>query len=229
MSEGLIDANAAARFINVAPKELQKLVADGVIHKSNGKFHPVQLVHSYVNHIRDEIVRKMENPTQVEIAKHLSMSERNLRDVLRRLSLDHRTSTLDEIREEYLRDIRETAAGRGGDEQQSLTKARTEESEIKAAKLRVEFHREIGSVIYTKDAASVISLWCRQANIDYTQGFNKLVSEIQSRYNLKVDNEMVDEIVKPTTERIKSHAEKLGESLVEGIDDFSEAESSSHI
>ena len=167
--------------------------------------------------------------TLKSIATHLDMSERNLRDVLTKIKLDHRKASLTDIRIGYIRHMRDQAAGRGGDEQQSLTKARTEESEIKAAKLRVEFHREIGSVIYTKDAASVISLWCRQANIDYTQGFHKLVSEIQSRYNLKVDNEMVDEIVRPTTERIKSHAEKLGESLVEGIDDFSEAESSSHV
>ena len=126
----------------------------------------------------------------------------------------------------YCENLRTQAAGRGGDEQQTLTKARTEESEIKAAKLRLEFHRDIGSVISTEDAASVISLWCRQANIDYMQGFHKLVSEIQSRYKIKIDNEMVEDIVRPTTERIKSHADKLGESLIEGVDDISETKSS---
>lgn len=160
------------------------------------------------------------------IAAHLDMSERNLRDVLKKIELDHRKVTITQIRVAYIRYIRNQAAGRGGDEQQSLTKARTEESEIKSKKLRIEYLRDIGSLISVEDAAKVITLWGRQANIDYTQGFHKLVSEIQSRYKIKVDNELVESIVIPTTERIENHAQKLGEGLIEGIDDLSETEGS---
>ncbi len=165
--------------------------------------------------------------TLKSIAAHLDMTDRNLRDVLKKINLDHRKASLTQIRVGYIRHVRNQAAGRGGDEQQTLTKARTEEAEIKTAKLRVEYLRDIGSLISTEDAANIILSWCRQANIDYTQGFHKLVSEVQSRYKIKVDNEMVENIVRPTTERIKDHAQKLGESLIESIDDLSETESSS--
>jgi len=164
--------------------------------------------------------------TLESIAAHLDMTERNLRDVLKKINLNHRKASLTQIRVGYIRHVRNQAAGRGGDEQQTLTKARTEESEIKSKKLRVEYLRDIGSLISAEDAASVITLWCRQANTDYTQGFHKLVSEIQSRHKIKVDNELVESIVIPTTERIEDHAQKLGEGLIEGINDLSETEGS---
>jgi len=123
----------------------------------------------------------------------------------------------------YCENLRTQAAGRGGDEQQTLTKARTEEAEIKTAKMRLEFHTDLGTVISTEEAASVISLWARQANTDYTQGIHKLISEIQNRHKIKINTKLVEDIVTPTTERIKGHAEKLGASLVEGISDIPEA------
>jgi len=167
--------------------------------------------------------------TQKSIAELLDMTPRNLREVLIKLEIpDFKKVTQKEILTKYIRHLRSQAAGRGGDEQQTLTKARTEESAIKAAKLRLEFHRDIGSLIYTEDAAAVITQWCRQANLDYIQGFNKLISEIQNRHKIKVNKKMVEKIVRPTTERIKSHAEKLGQSLVAGIDNISEAENTAN-
>ena len=162
--------------------------------------------------------------TQKATAELLDMTPRNLRDVLKKIDIaDYKKVTQKFILTKYIRYLRNQAAGRGGDEQQTLTKARTEEAEIKTAKMRLEFHTELGTVIYTEEAASVISLWARQANIDYTQGIHKLISEIQNRYKIKVNKKLVEDIVTPTTDRIKSHAEKLGASLVESINDFPEA------
>ncbi|SDR38632.1 hypothetical protein SAMN04490186_5887 [Pseudomonas grimontii] len=53
-------------------------------------------------------------PTQLEIAEHLDMSERAARDVLKRLNLDWQAVSLADIRTAYIRDLREKAAGRGG-------------------------------------------------------------------------------------------------------------------
>jgi len=167
--------------------------------------------------------------TQDTIASALDMSVRNLRDVLKKIKVvDHTKLSIKEITIKYIRHLREQAAGRGGDDQKNLTTAKTEESQIKTAKMRIEYYRDLGVLITTEEAASVISLWARQANTDYTQGTHKLISEIQNRYNIKIDNEMVENIVTPTTERIRCHAEKLGAGLVEGIDDIPPPESTSN-
>lgn len=163
--------------------------------------------------------------TQIELAAHIGLeTDRSVRDICTRLGLDSKTISQRDFRLAYIKDQRETAAGRGGDQQVTLAKARTEESTVKTAKMRLEFLRELGVVISAEDAADVITAWCRQANQDYTQGVTKLVSEIQSRYDITVDNEMVEDIVCPTTDRIKSHAEKLSRSLVESIEHIPEAE-----
>lgn len=62
--------------------------------------------------------------TQLEIAAHLGLSERRLRDVLKSLGLDHRTSTVDEIRLAYIEDLRRKAAGTSAGDGFDLVKER---------------------------------------------------------------------------------------------------------
>lgn len=62
--------------------------------------------------------------TQVEIAEHLGISERRVRDVLNNLDIDHKTESLDSIRLRYLEDLRGKAAGHISGEGFDLTKER---------------------------------------------------------------------------------------------------------
>ena len=52
--------------------------------------------------------------TQSEIGEHLGMSQVAAGDMLRRLGIDWRESTLDAIRLTYIKHLREVAAGRSG-------------------------------------------------------------------------------------------------------------------
>lgn len=102
---------------------VQELVRDRIIPKpENGRYDLVACVKNYIVHLRDSQNKK---PQQHDIAAHLAMSERNLSDVLRSLDIDWRTTPLDEIRTAYIKDLREKAAGRGGDHQIEATLART--------------------------------------------------------------------------------------------------------
>lgn len=193
MSEGMIDANAAARFINVTPKELQSLVANGVIQKNSGKFHPVQLVHSYVNHIRGESERLLNSPTQAEISKHLSMSERNLRDVLRGLNIDHKTYSLDEIRDAYIKDLREKAAGRGGDEQQSLTKARTREAQINTQTKELEYFTKVGLLVPVDEIEPILQSWAVLARSEVMNALDKVTAFLESKHGIEIEQGLIDD------------------------------------
>ncbi len=157
--------------------------------------------------------------TQLEIARHLDMSERNARDVLRNLGIDHRQSSLDEIRTAYIRDMREKAAGRSGSDQASLTRRKSEETEVNTALKRVQLHEAIGLVVQSQDAAEAITDWSSFANREYQAGITKLISEIQIAYKIEIDAKKVEDIAGPTIERIKGYAEKLGCDLTESIGD----------
>lgn len=156
--------------------------------------------------------------TQATIGEHLDMSERNARDVLKALGLDHRRSTLAEIRTAYIRDLREKAAGRGGDDQYNLTRQRAEESAVKTAMMRLEYNQKIGVLVPADAAAQAISDWCSSANREYRTGINKLISEIQNTLKADIQPGLVETIVNPTIERIQSHARRIGDDLVTRVD-----------
>jgi hypothetical protein len=162
--------------------------------------------------------------TQAEIAEHLDMSERNARDVLKALGIEWKDSTLDAVRVAYIRDLREKAAGRGGDDQFNLTQRRAEESAVKTAMMRLEYNQRIGELVPASDAALAISDWCSSANREYRSGINKLTSEIQSTLKVDIPSTLVETIVNPTIERIQSHARSIGEAIVAGVDGVHAAE-----
>ena len=79
-------------------------------------------------------------PKQADIAEHLDLSDRSVREFLTAAGMDHRAVTLSEIRVAYIRHLREIAAGRAalGDidlatERALLARAQREGQAIKNA------------------------------------------------------------------------------------------------
>jgi len=107
---------------------------------------------------------------------------------------------------DYSANLRDQAAGRGGDDQVNLSKQRAKESVVKTAMLSLEYNEKVGALIPADEAASIITDWCASANREYQAGLLKLVGEIQSTYKINVDNKLVENIASPTFKRIKDHA-----------------------
>lgn len=108
-----LNHDTAARLLDLTPGELQTLVNQGVIPRVDKNAYSLgPLVHAYVRFLRDECGRIEKSPTQAEIAAHLDISDRRLRDLLTEFGLDHKQVPLAEIRVRYLRKLREEAAGR---------------------------------------------------------------------------------------------------------------------
>lgn len=136
---GELNHDTAARLLDLTPGELMTLVNRGVIPRvDKNAYNLAPLVHSYVRHLRDEQGRVEQQPTQTEIAAHLDISDRRLRELLTEFGLDHKRVPMADIRIRYIRKLREEAAGRaaGGDldlagERALLARAQREGQEIK--------------------------------------------------------------------------------------------------
>lgn len=134
-----LNHDTAARLLDLTPGELTTLVNRGVIPRvDKNAYNLAPLVHAYVRHLRDEQGRVEQQPTQAEIAAHLDISDRRLRELLTEFSLDHKRAPMADIRIRYIRKLREEAAGRaaGGDldlagERALLARAQREGQEIK--------------------------------------------------------------------------------------------------
>lgn len=108
--------DAAAALLQLAPEQLSRLVSSGVVRRAApGKYVPAQIIRDYIAYLHAEPDRIERSPTQQEIAEHLDMSDRNLRDLLQAVGLDHKQAAMSEIRLAYIRRLREQAAGRMGD------------------------------------------------------------------------------------------------------------------
>lgn len=162
-------------------------------------------------------------PSQIDIAVHLDMSGRNARDVLSGLADKHglardwwKKATLEDVRVKYIRDIREKAAGRGGDDQVNLTRQRAAESAVKTAMMVLDYNEKLESLVPADDAAAAIIDWCSMANREYLSAIMALVGEIKSTYKIKIDNQLVENIVSPAITRIKDYAAGIGRDLNAG-------------
>lgn len=217
-NDGAQPADVVAKVLGISVDELRKLSKDGVVIKvGNDKYNLLGSVRAYTDFLRN---KEFMPSTQKDIAAHLDMSDRNARDVLRALAEKHgleqdwwKKTTLADIRVKFIRDQREKAAGRGGKDQENLTKQRAAESEVKTATMVLEYNEKIGSLVSADDVAAVITEWCSSANREYLSGVSALIGELKSVYKIDIDNELVDKIVSPTISRIKDHAEGIGKDL----------------
>jgi terminase small subunit / prophage DNA-packing protein len=120
-----INHDTAARLLGISPGELESLVKDGAVRRQGRDAYmlPV-LVGDYCKHLRQLPSLIERGPKQAEIAEHLDISERSVRELLDEQELDHKQCSLSEIRVAYIRHLREVAAGRGGEDGITLVKER---------------------------------------------------------------------------------------------------------
>lgn len=147
-----------------------------------------------------------EKLSQSDIAEHLDMSPRNLRDVLTGLGLDWRTDSLDEIRIGYIRKLREAAAGRSDDQ---LAHARTRR-ELADARLKeldlAEKYKQIVSVEHLEPL--LISLM-KQIQSAVLEAGNKSLQMLETKYSIEVDDDDLLGILRSALGAVASGADQL--------------------
>ena len=180
-----------SRILDITKDELKQLSAAGVVIKTGAdKYNLFGSVRGYIEHLREQ---NKKAPTQVEIASHLDMSERNARDVLTALQIDWRESTITKIRIAYIRDLREKAAGRGGEDQEILTRARFRDANASAQLKELQFHKEVGDLVPVSEIEPMLESWAVTARSETTHAVEKIIAAIQSQHGIEVEQDLIDE------------------------------------
>ncbi|UEX76804.1 hypothetical protein [Sediminicurvatus halobius] len=143
--------------------------------------------------------------TQREIAEHLDLSERRVRDLLAELGVDHREASLDEVRVSYIRHLRELAAGRGGDQQASLTEARTQQALADANLKRLTYYRELKLLVPVEEIEPRLAGWAATARSEVGFAVDKLVAGIRSQHGIEVSDQEIDDALQPAYRAIGSY------------------------
>lgn len=154
--------------------------------------------------------------TQLEIAEHLSMSERNVRSVLKKIGIDHRSASLDEIRVGYIRMLREEAAGRGGAEQYDLTRARARQAEADAQLKELQFHERVGSLVEADWVSELISDHAISTRNEIDQAIDRLFLSIENEHGIRIDRTTADRALADAYRTIQDHPKIVDEEVGEG-------------
>lgn len=158
-----ITHDAAARLVGIPPGELEKLVSSGLVRRNDRNSYSVPvLVGDYADYLRTQDEK---HPTQSDLAIHLDLSDRSIRELEQKLNLPPDYSRA-AFRVAYLRNLREVAAGRASQvadsldlaaERAALAKAQRVGQEIKNAVAQGEFAPVglLGDVLAAASAAVV--------------------------------------------------------------------------
>jgi len=175
---GTINHDTAARLLGLAPGELDALVKAGAVRRMDRNAYALPvLVQDYIGHLKSERERAEFAPKQAEIAAHLDMSDRSVREFLTETGIDHKQATLTEIRVAYIRRQREVAAGRltGGDldlaeERAALARVQRERIEMLNAMTR-------GETVRADDVRHVVTTLSATAR----SGFERIPDKLSDR------------------------------------------------
>lgn len=128
--------------------------------------------------------------TQKEIAKHLDMSERAVRDVLKNLGIEASKTTVDKARVAYIRDLREKAAGRVTSEaRERRDEAQALESEISAKLKQRELARQDGLIVSIEGVRLAFIEWVTLAKSEFTGFFQTYSDTIENEHGIEIDKE----------------------------------------
>jgi phage terminase Nu1 subunit (DNA packaging protein) len=131
-------------------------------------------------------------PTQVEIGRHLDLSERRVRDVLKELGIDHTQAGMDEIRLAYIRDMREKAAGRGGNDQALLTQARIRESTANAVSKELANAEAARELVDVSEVEPLLRNWAARGRNAVMAAGERIIEGIESRHGTQLDDDDVN-------------------------------------
>jgi phage terminase Nu1 subunit (DNA packaging protein) len=145
LATGCLDLDSAAALLGLAPEDLDRLGRAGILPRAARNEYPlVSLVRGYLEHVRAEYERPNRRPSQLELAEHLDLSDRRVREVLTELGVDHRQATRDEIRIRYIRKLREEAAGRATVGKLNLADERADLARQQKLRTQVKLYQELG-------------------------------------------------------------------------------------
>ena len=139
-----------------------------------------------------------------------------MRDLVRELGVDVKTHSLDEIRVAYIRDLRDKAAGRGGEDAQSLTQARTKQALADARIKDLTYYRELKLLVPVDEIEPLLANWAATARSETTFAVEKLVAAIQSQHRIQIDQQLIDDTVYAAFRSIGSYPARLGEDAEAG-------------
>ncbi|WP_396586453.1 hypothetical protein [Bermanella sp. R86510] len=128
--------------------------------------------------------------TQTGLAAMLNVSQQTVSKQYKKGILSPNGTYIDWLRE-YTEHLRNEAAGRGGDSQQVLTRARIDETLENTAVKRQQRLRDAGTLLDKDDTILLVAELAGQLRGHVMTAGDEIVEELISRYKLELDDDII--------------------------------------
>lgn len=153
--------------------------------------------------------------TLKDLAEYLDMSDRNLRDVLKKIGLVGvdvgNPLEVDRVRVEYIKYLREMASGRGGEEQGRLAAARIRETELKGDKLELELAQTAETLVDAEEISHFFSSMVLSTRSELMSLTAKIVDHMQAEHNVEIDKGFINGLIRGTLSNLERYSSEDNE------------------
>ena len=155
-------------------------------------------------------------PTQVEVGAHLGISVTSVKEYLSRWGLKASESTLDDLRRRYIEHLRGVAAQHESSSGESLNDVRIERERTEGELKKIELARELGLLAPIDELISGMAKLGGGIRDDVMTSASRIIEGIESRYDIELDGDLVNEPLRNAligiASRVEQHSEDMGGS-----------------
>lgn len=124
----------------------------------------------------------------------------------------------------YCSNLREVAAGRGGDDQASLTQARARQAIADATLKELDYLERVGELVAVQDLEPRLSAWAVAIRAEVENAVARIIAHIESKHGIEIDQAAIDGIVCAALDAAAAHPLDGDLDAVAGVEPAEEAE-----
>lgn len=210
-----------ATQLELGANTLTQLVRQGVITKAKqGQYAVLPTLRAYVKYLENAVpksaVEAIERPgKQSELAALVGMSAANTSKLFSDGVLS-KGQTLHRWLITYCANLRDHAAGRGGDDNMKLAQARTREALAKAEAQELENLRALGKLCSADEAEEALTEWAMETQRIVMGALERASEHIESKFGITLEPGDLEGYGRAALEDSAHRAEQLASALGEG-------------
>ncbi len=130
--------------------------------------------------------------TQIEISAHLGMSDRNLREVLPKIKMDHKVDSLDDIRLAYIAYLRDQASGHSDGNGNNIISTRVATAEIDKEMKLMALCEKRGELVHLSSGKHKIASAVSTMKNILGNASGEIRAEIKKQHGIEVDHDLIN-------------------------------------
>ncbi len=152
-----------------------------------------------------------EKASQTGFANLVGVSQQAISNQIKKENLSE-DGTYQEWLHQYCDQLRQQAAGRGGEDQVDVARATFEEKTVKTAIMRLEYHEKISTTVHEDEAHKFLADWAMFSAAQFRRAFERLREDLKSQFEVDLPTELIEKHAGSAIERVRGYALKLGAS-----------------